>query len=220
MRHHLHQPRSCSESQKFQPQSSGAFILRNRRRNALVQQPRRLGEHIEIRRAMICGWMMGSGTVSRLCGWCDRFVLRILRDPEERQNREETNEFHAGKPEALNNKRNAAPTGSQQIDRSGRSHVTRMGPTPGLTQILSSENSKGACCFRGGGQGCPAPSSSLRAGSQSPGRRRYSTTAGYYTSHKSAAFRSEVRGSPVGTNSCATNPRKPASAIARITPSH
>ena len=41
-----------------------------------------------------------------------------------------------------------------------------------------------------------------------------------HTSHNSAAFRSDSMGSPAGTNSCATYPRNPASAIARITASH
>ena len=46
------------------------------------------------------------------------------------------------------------------------------------------------------------------------------TLAATQTSHKSAAAFSEAIGSPVGMNSWATYPRKPESAIARITPSH
>jgi hypothetical protein len=40
------------------------------------------------------------------------------------------------------------------------------------------------------------------------------------TSHKSAASRSETSGSRLGTNSCATYPLNPESAMPRITPSH
>jgi hypothetical protein len=39
--------------------------------------------------------------------------------------------------QALKKKGAAAPIGPQQAKGSGMSHVTRMGPTPGLTQILS-----------------------------------------------------------------------------------
>src|SRR6201999_1077535 len=41
-----------------------------------------------------------------------------------------------------------------------------------------------------------------------------------YTSHRSTACKSEVFGSPVGTNSCATYPLYPVSTMPRMTPSH
>ena len=42
MSHHLHQARRCAEAEQFEPEASKAFVLRNRRRNALIQQSGRI----------------------------------------------------------------------------------------------------------------------------------------------------------------------------------
>ena len=62
---------------------------------------------------------------------------RRLRGRGEAKDRKETDKLHAERTQALKNKGNAAPSGPRRSDGSGMSHVTRMGPTPALTQILS-----------------------------------------------------------------------------------
>jgi len=83
-----------------------------------------------------------------------------------------------GKVQALKIGRNAAGRSPQQADGSGMSHVTRMGPTPAPTQILSA-----------------VLSHFLRLA----GKEAVSGVT--QTSHKSAALFSDASGSPVGMNS-------------------
>ena len=62
---------------------------------------------------------------------------RTLSERGQSEDDEQANELEAGKVQALKITRNAVGRSPQQADGSGMSHVTRMGPTPAPTQILS-----------------------------------------------------------------------------------
>ncbi len=111
------------------------------------------------------------------------------------------------------------------------SHVTRMGPAPAPTQILSIAPMRGKSdsnhsivipsaarnllfaggIYAAGKQQVPQRLTLFRndkvywgAFKQRPRRFSFMRMSTLYTSHKSAAFRRDSSGSPVGTNSWAT----------------
>src|ERR1700686_903195 len=83
--------------------------------------------------------MVGWRTRRRLGRLHDRPVRDgVRRGRDQRKDREKAKELPADKAQVRKNEGNAAPSGPQ-ADGFGKSHVTRLGPTAGPTQILSSE---------------------------------------------------------------------------------
>src|SRR4029077_18306464 len=132
MSHRLHQPCCRAEPQELQPQRGHTLILWNLCRNALIQQAGRICLNGKIRRKIV-----RRRICRRLCWLRGRLGCWTLRAAKKRKDHEKTNDLCAQKVQTLKNEGSAAPGGPQQAKGSGMSHVTRMGPTPTLTQILS-----------------------------------------------------------------------------------
>lgn len=110
-------------------QAFGSVILRDLRRDALIEQARRIGGALQGRAILPCR--------SLLTGVCRAGRGLGSEGSEQGEDQKKTGGVYRKLEELLSKEMNAVPNARRQIGGSSIFHIKRMGPDRVLTQILS-----------------------------------------------------------------------------------